>query len=94
MERNRTTLKLSGNIFIDIAARFKLSPQMAEPCKERYEGLKSLTQPYSISYRLLNKQETTAMLGFEVRWLLFVKYQASTPTQSVTDFYISYKVFL
>ena len=33
--RNRTTLELLGNVFIHIAARSRLSPQMAEPCKER-----------------------------------------------------------
>ena len=33
--RNWTTLELLGNFFIHIAARARLSPQMAEPCKER-----------------------------------------------------------
>ena len=30
-----TTLELLGNVFIHIAARWRLSPQMAEPCKEQ-----------------------------------------------------------
>ena len=32
--RNRTIINLFGNIFFHNAARSKLSPQMAEPCKE------------------------------------------------------------
>ena len=30
--RNLTTFKLLGNVFIHIAARLRLSPQMAELC--------------------------------------------------------------
>ena len=33
--RNRTVIDLLGNLFIYNAARSRLSPQMAELCKER-----------------------------------------------------------
>ena len=40
--RNRTIIDLIGNVFIHNGARSRLSPQMAEPCKERivvmYQG--------------------------------------------------------
>ena len=45
-EKKEKNYKLLGNIFIHIAARLRLSPQMAELCKERidihqvYDGLK------------------------------------------------------
>ena len=33
--QNQTTLELLGKVFIRIAARSRLSSQMADPCKER-----------------------------------------------------------
>ena len=53
---NRTIVELLGNIFIHIAARSRLSLQMAESCKER------IAIPWSVSNRTVQSFVNTPIL--------------------------------
>ena len=78
LRRNQTILKLLGNISIHIAARSRLSPQMAGPCKAGIHWhIQGVQREHAHPMGLRQKQSNQPVF-----FLIFTKFHHSAPSST------------